>query len=192
MALLSDAGIQFLLRWMHFLSGVTWIGLLYYFNFVQGPFFAEADAATKSVATQKLVPRALWWFRWAALLTFLSGLAILALRRASWSDPWGMTILSGAAFGALMFLNVWLVIWPNQKIVIANAVATAGGGQAGRGTWGVLLVVILGLLEINALAGSAGPTKRPLETVRGVIITAFVTAAVVDVIAAAVLVAPVS
>ena len=233
MALLSDAGIQFLLRWMHFLSGVTWIGLLYYFNFVQGPFFAEADASTKSVATQKLVPRALWWFRWAALLTFLSGLAILALRRASWSDPWGMTILSGAAFGALMFLNVWLVIWPNQKIVIANAVATAGGGQAnpaaagaarrafltsrtnvifsfpmlffmgaashfplnataGRGTWGVLLVVILGLLEINALAGSAGPTKRPLETVRGVIITAFVTAAVVDVIAAAVLVAPVS
>ncbi|MGH7548096.1 MAG: urate hydroxylase PuuD [Gemmatimonadales bacterium] len=231
MALFSDAGIQFLFRWIHFLSGITWIGLLYYFNFVQGPFFVEADASTKSVATQKLVPRALWWFRWAAMLTFLSGLAILALRRASWSDPWGMTILSGSAFGTLMFLNVWLVIWPNQKIVIANAVATAGGGQANpvaagaarraflasrtnvvfsfpmlffmgaashfplnamgnRGMWGVLLLAILALLEINALVGTAGPTKKPIETVRGVIVTGFVTAAVVCLIAGAVLAAP--
>jgi uncharacterized membrane protein len=233
MALFSDAGIQFLLRWIHFLSGITWIGLLYYFNFVQGPFFAEVDASTKSVATQKLVPRALWWFRWAALVTFLSGLVILALRRASWSDPWGMTILSGAAFGTLMFLNVWLVIWPNQKTVIANAVATAGGGQAnpaaagagrraflasrtnvvlsfpmlffmgaashfplnasgGRGVWGVILLLILALLEVNALMGSAGPTKKPIETVRGVIVTGFVTAVLVYLIAGAVLVAPVA
>src|SRR3989441_8142267 len=66
MALLSDAGVELLLRWLHFLAGITWIGLLYYFNFVQGPFFAEADGATKSAATQKLVPRALWWFRWGA------------------------------------------------------------------------------------------------------------------------------
>jgi uncharacterized membrane protein len=130
MSIVSDAGIQFLLRWIHFLAGITWIGLLYYFNFVQGPFFAEADAATKSAATQKLVPRALWWFRWSAMLTFLSGLAVIGLRQVGWSDPWGRTILTGAAFGTAMFLNVWLVIWPNQKIVIANAVATAGGGQA--------------------------------------------------------------
>src|SRR2546428_13519369 len=130
MALFSDAGIQFLFRWVHFLSGITWIGLLYYFNFVQGPFMAEADAATKSGATQKLVPRALWWFRWSAAVTFLSGATILGLRRASWSDPWGLTILTGAAFGIVMLANVWRGIWPNQKIVIANAVAVAGGGQA--------------------------------------------------------------
>src|SRR6266404_4684119 len=130
MVLFSDVGMVFLLRWIHFLAGVTWIGLLYYFNFVQGPFFAEADAATKSSATQKLVPRALWWFRWGAMLTFLSGLAILGMRRASWSDAWGMTILTGAAFGTLMFLNVWLVIWPNQKIVIANALNVAAGKPA--------------------------------------------------------------
>src|SRR2546421_63246 len=130
MALFSDAGIQFLFRWIHFLSGITWIGLLYYFNFVQGPFMAEADAATKSGATQKLVPRALWWFRWSAAVTFLAGVVILGLRRASWSDPWGLTILTGAAFGTVMLANVWRVIWPNQKIVIANAVAIAGGGQA--------------------------------------------------------------
>src|SRR6184192_2576859 len=116
MALFSDAGIQFLFRWIHFLSGITWIGLLYYFNFVQGPFMAEADAATKSGATQKLVPRALWWFRWSAALTFLSGVVVLALRRASWSDPWGLTILTGAAFGTVMLANVWRVIWPNQRI----------------------------------------------------------------------------
>src|SRR3989442_4711774 len=130
MALFSDAGIQFLFRWIHFLSGITWIGLLYYFNFVQGPFMAEADAATKSGATQKLVPRALWWFRWSAAVTFLSGATILGLRRASWSDPWGLTILTGAAFGTVMLANVWRGIWPHQKIVIANAVALAGGGQA--------------------------------------------------------------
>ena len=137
MSLLSNAGVEFLLRWLHFLAGITWIGLLYYFNFVQGPFFAETDAATKSNATQKLVPRALWWFRWGAMLTFLSGAMIIAKRigespdgAAAWSSPWAVTILTGALFGTLMFLNVWLVIWPKQKIVIASAVAAASGGQA--------------------------------------------------------------
>src|SRR2546429_6555278 len=64
------------------------------------------------------------------MVTFLSGLTILILRRASWSDPWGITILTGAAFGTVMFVNVWRVIWPNQRTVIANAVATAGGKAA--------------------------------------------------------------
>ncbi len=126
---------EMLLRWLHFFAGITWIGLLYYFNFVQGPFFAEADAATKSNATQKLVPRALWWFRWGAMLTFLSGVAIIGNRMSGApagadSSPWAVTIMTGALFGTLMFLNVWLVIWPNQKVVIASAVAAAGGGQA--------------------------------------------------------------
>ncbi len=228
MALFSTTGLLFLLRWIHFLAGVTWIGLLYYFNFVQGPFFAEADATTRSNATQKLVPRALWWFRWGAMLTFLSGLAILAARSPRWSDPWGITILTGAAFGTLMFLNVWLVIWPKQQVVIASAVAAASGGQANpaapaaarraflasrtnvvmsfpmlffmgaathftlnparnAGLWGILLLAILALLEVNALAGTTGPTKKPIETVRGVIVTGIVTAAVVYFVAQAVL-----
>jgi uncharacterized membrane protein len=134
MQIFTSGGVEFLLRWVHFLAGITWIGLLYYFNFVQGPFFAEADAATKSGATQKLVPRALWWFRWGAMLTFLSGALIIAKRwgegTGAATSPWGVAILTGALFGTLMFLNVWLVIWPNQKVVIANAVATAGGAQA--------------------------------------------------------------
>ncbi len=228
MALFSTTGLLFLLRWIHFLAGVTWIGLLYYFNFVQGPFFAEADATTRSNATQKLVPRALWWFRWGAMLTFLSGLAILAARSPRWSDPWGITILTGAAFGTLMFLNVWLVIWPKQQVVIASAVAAASGGQANpaapaaarraflasrtnvvmsfpmlffmgaathftlnparnAGLWGILLLAILALLEVNVLAGTTGPTKKPIETVRGVIVTGIGTAAVVYFVAQAVL-----
>jgi uncharacterized membrane protein len=120
---------------MHYFFGVTWIGLLYYFNFVQGPFFAETDAPTKSQAFQKLVPRALWWFRYAALFTFLTGFTILSIRShqmgaAFFASAWGIGITTGTVLGITMFANVWLVIWPNQKIVIANAVATASGGAA--------------------------------------------------------------
>jgi uncharacterized membrane protein len=126
MAILTQAGLEFLLRWVHFLAGVTWIGLLYYFNFVQGEWFKEIEPAVKSAAVQKLVPRALWWFRWAAMLTFLSGLAILLMRGFVMS----IDMAFGFWLGTLMFLNVWLVIWPNQKTVIASAVQVAGGGQA--------------------------------------------------------------
>src|SRR5437899_2967646 len=164
MALFSAAGIQFLLRWLHFLSGITWIGLLYYFNFVQGPFFAEADASTRSVATQKLVPRALWWFRWSAMVTFLSGLTILILRRASWSDPWGITILTGAAFGTVMFVNVWRVIWPNQRTVIANAIATAGGKAANPAAAGAVSAAIpTAEPRLEGGAGMASVTLRRLS-----------------------------
>ncbi len=73
MALASSEGWLFLLRWIHLFAGVIWIGLLYYFNFVQTPFFAETEAPVRGGAIQKLVPRALWWFRYGALFTFLSG-----------------------------------------------------------------------------------------------------------------------
>src|SRR3954453_17216857 len=76
-ALFSLDGFMFVLRWLHLFFGVLWIGLLYYFNFVQGAFFAETDAATKSNAIQKLVPRALWWFRWAAMFTLITGLILI-------------------------------------------------------------------------------------------------------------------
>jgi uncharacterized membrane protein len=127
--------LLFLLRFFHIFFGVLWIGLLYYFNFVQGAFFNEVDAVVKSSAIQKLVPRALWWFRWAALWTFLIGLTILAIRghqdgHAGMMSSYWMNILTGALMGTIMAANVWMIIWPNQKIVIANAVQTAGGGAA--------------------------------------------------------------
>ncbi|HEY3234876.1 MAG TPA: urate hydroxylase PuuD [Polyangiaceae bacterium] len=128
MALFSLDGGQFLARWLHFLAGVTWIGLLYYFNFVQGSWFKEAEASVKGAAVQQLVPRALWWFRWGAMFTFLSGVFIIGIKGhqtgslgVAFETPWGAFIFTGALLGTLMFLNVWLIIWPNQKIVIADA-----------------------------------------------------------------------
>ncbi|HEX7409919.1 MAG TPA: urate hydroxylase PuuD [Candidatus Binatia bacterium] len=206
-----------ILRWLHFLFGIAWIGLLYYFNFVQVPFFAETDAATKNAVTQKLVPRALWWFRWGGMGTFIVGLMILlnnwsVARSGFIPSSYGAAILTGGILGTIMFLNVWLVIWPNQKVVIASAVAVAGGGQAdpavgpagrrafltsrtntmfsvpmlffmgaarhyphfsqSRGgvvAWVVLCGGIVAFLEYNALVGTQGPMKKPLETISGVI-----------------------
>ncbi|HEV8307413.1 MAG TPA: urate hydroxylase PuuD [Methylomirabilota bacterium] len=133
MALLTGEGWLFLLRWIHFLAGITWIGLLYYFNFVQTPFFAETEPAVRSGAVQKLVPRALWWFRWGAMITFLSGWLIILHRLGQggfFVAPYGWAILLGGLLGSLMWANVWFVIWPNQQIVIQNAIDTAAGRPA--------------------------------------------------------------
>lgn len=125
---------QLLFRYVHFFAGVIWIGMLYYFNFVQGAFFAEIDANTKNVAISKLVPRALWWFRYGALFTWISGFFILAAK-GHWAGfeiyttSWGINILIGALLGTFMFLNVWLIIWPNQKVVIQSATQVLSGGQ---------------------------------------------------------------
>ena len=110
--------------------------MLYYFNFVQGSFFGETDANTKKACVEKLVPRALWWFRWGAMVTFLSGWLIIMMTLHSSPDlmytTWGLIILVGAALGSLMWANVWFVIWPNQKIVIGMKPgdAAAAGAKA--------------------------------------------------------------
>jgi uncharacterized membrane protein len=132
-ALLQGNALAFILRWIHLLAGVTWIGLLWYFNFVQGEYFKEADASAKSDAIRKLVPRALWWFRWGAMLTFITGIALLGAKHLT-----GYGIIVGAVLGTLMFLNVWLIIWPNQKVVIASAEKVAGGGEANPAAAGAL------------------------------------------------------
>lgn len=123
----TSAGLEMLFRWGHLLGGITWIGLLYYFNFVQGEYFKEAEASAKSDALQKLAPRALWWFRWGAVLTLLTGLGMFAVSPGRISS---MDIYLGALLGIFMFANVWLIIWPNQKIVIASAKQVAQGGAA--------------------------------------------------------------
>ncbi len=120
--------IDFLFRWGHVLFGITWIGLLYYFNFVQGEYFKEAEAGAKADATKKLAPRALWWFRWGAMFTFLTGLYLLYVLGAGINQY----IALGALMGIFMFLNVWLIIWPNQKIVcgIVDGDAAAAAPKA--------------------------------------------------------------
>jgi uncharacterized membrane protein len=127
--------VLLLFRWIHFLAGVTWIGMLYYFNFVQTPFFGETEASVKNAAVSKLLPRALWWFRWGAMFTFLSGFLYYLYMYGQMGDgffssSYGVAITIGATLGTLMFLNVWLVIWPAQKVVIASTNQVLGGGQA--------------------------------------------------------------
>ena len=224
-AIFSLEGIMFVMRWLHFFFGVMWIGHLYYFNFVQGSFFNETDAATKSNAIQKLVPRALWWFRWGAFWTLATGLVIIGYKGHQLggeflNTSYGLNILTGAWFGILMAANVWFVIWPNQKVVIQSATQVAGGGQAiataaasaskaalasrtntlfsipmlffmGAASHlqyqvtqpmvylSAMLVVSIGL-ELNGLKGKMGP----MTTVKGVITSGFVLAAIMVVIGA--------
>ncbi len=126
--------------WIHVLAGITWIGLLYYFNFVQVPALGEAasdDGGPGGAGITKYVaPRALWWFRWGALLTWLSGASYLAhikmfgsafmlgMGGESLNSP-AMIIGVGAWFGTIMLFNVWVLIWPNQKKILGMVKASA-------------------------------------------------------------------
>jgi len=115
-------------RWIHFLSGVCWIGLLYYFNLVQVPALAEAgadkDGPGPAAISKYVAPRALLWFRWAAVVTWLSGAALLqstphlSLGDAFMLQGASQTIGVGAWLGTIMLFNVWVLIWPNQKKVL--------------------------------------------------------------------------
>lgn len=187
--------VNMLARWGHLLFGLTWIGLLYYFNFIQGGYFKAASPEGLADAKAKLAPNALWWFRWGAMFTFLTGLVLLfGLHKTNLLNTY---ILLGALLGTFMFLNVWLIIWPNQKIALGMvegdaAVAGAKALLASRTntlfsapmafcmlagphfmgyaklTMGTALWVSLAiaiLLEVNAIVGKQGP----IASVRGVI-----------------------
>lgn len=173
--------IQLLLRWAHVVAGIAWIGLLYFFNWVNGPFQAKMDGPTKRAVNPELMPRALYWFRWGAAWTWITGILLAGLiyyhGKAVFEDPnagnpwlWLAVVLivlavgfvvynaimkalankvvgaaiclvlfagaylflehvgkfsgrslyihAGAIFGTMMALNVWMVIWPNQKKII--------------------------------------------------------------------------
>jgi len=192
---------QFLLRWLHFLGGITWIGMLYFFNLVNVQFQKEIDAAVKPKINPPLLTRTLWWFRWGAVLTWVTGFLyyffiatadakpsdnamppghmVLGLFLVGWSvafvllamlfrmsvkggalkdgrvvafavaviviaagwimacvaQNWGassrtISILLGGGLGTIMFLNVWMIIWPLQKKIIAATIASASGTPA--------------------------------------------------------------
>lgn len=192
---------QFLLRWLHFLGGITWIGMLYFFNVVNVPLQKELDPAVKPKVNPPLLTRTLWWFRWGAVLTWVTGfiyfyyiatadakptdgstppghmvlgvflagwivafLILSAVYRmsvkggalkdgrvvafvvavvvivagwllASMAQKWGassrtIAILLGGGLGTVMFMNVWMIIWPLQKKIIAATIAAAAGTPA--------------------------------------------------------------
>lgn len=141
---------QFGFRWLHILAGIMWIGLLYYFNFVQVPAFAAFgdEARARNIAIDKVARKALWWFRWAAVVTFVTGILITLVTKDYFSEveiddkagkvievvSWGrsaggIAISAGMLLGIIMLLNVWGVIWRNQKVVLANAANVIAGGE---------------------------------------------------------------
>ena len=225
----------FLLRWFHFLAGITWIGMLYYFNFVQVPFFAGAEPAVRTgMITGGLVSRALWWFRWGAMLTFITGVLYVLHRivqvggvQSFFNTSYGWAIFIGGLIGSLMWFNVWFVIWPAQQVVMASATRVKEGGQAipeaaARGARGgvtsrtntmlsipmlffmgaashwafftptargakitmlVVFLIILAIVEANAVVGPATPDKasagkKLLSTLNGTFWAGFVLTAI--------------
>ena len=204
MDILTD---QAFFRSLHVLFGIAWIGLLYYFNFVQAEYVKIADPDAKADVFKKLAPNALWWFRWAALFTFLTGVILLHQIYVRI----GTEIILGATMGTIMMLNVWGIIWRNQKIVLgmkegdaAVAGAKAGlasrtntlfsvpmlmymvysvhGGNVGMGVSMNALYVGLGIIlaiEANAIWGKMVPA---ITSVRAVIISSFALAIILKVI----------
>lgn len=192
-------------RWGHLLFGMTWIGLLYYFNFIQGGYFKSATPEGLADGKAKLAPAALWWFRWGAMFTFITGLILLeSVRKMNVMNEY---IVVGAVMGTLMFLNVWLVIWPNQKVALGmvEGDAPSSGAKAllasrtntlfsapmafcmlagphfagyGMGTGSMAMwaaLAVVAALEINGLIGKQGP----MATVRGVIVSSLVLTAII-------------
>jgi len=129
-----------LVVWVHVMAGITWIGLLYYFNFVQVPALGDAAADEGGPGgagiTKYVAPRALWWFRWSAALTWISGASYLAHLKLFTSafmlgmggdtlNTQAMIIGVGAWLGTIMLFNVWVLIWPNQKKILGMVEASA-------------------------------------------------------------------
>ena len=117
--------INLLVRWGHLLFGITWIGMLYYFNFIQGGYFKSASPEGLADAKAKLAPSALWWFRWGAMFTFITGVILLGTVHGN--GQLNNYIIVGATMGTLMAANVWMIIWPAQKIALG---IVEGGDKA--------------------------------------------------------------
>jgi uncharacterized membrane protein len=114
-------------RWLHFMAGVMWIGLLYYFNFVQAAALKAAAADnTAAGITKHVAPLALYYFRWSALVTWLAGAALLGKNFvAAFTLSGSYAVIGiGAWLGTIMLLNVWGLIWPNQKRILGFKLAT--------------------------------------------------------------------
>jgi uncharacterized membrane protein len=162
-----------LARWFHIVSGVFWIGLLYYFNVAQTPALADAAADKGGPGgagiTKYVAPRALFWFRWAALATWVGGAWLLAragnfmgaftLGAVPGSSPPGylLTIGIGAWLGTILLFNVWVLIWPNQKKILGIVAATDAEKAKARKVAGMASRVnfVLSVPMLMCMAGAS-------------------------------------
>jgi uncharacterized membrane protein len=118
-----------LLRWTHFLAGIVWIGLLYFFNLINAAFLKSLDGPTKNIVIPKLMPAALNWFRHGATITVLAGI-VLYLYLFHRGGTGAIALGIGGLLGIIMMANVHAVIWPNQRKIIAAVTAAAQGTPA--------------------------------------------------------------
>jgi uncharacterized membrane protein len=119
--------VGMLLRWTHFLAGITWIGLLYFFNLINAGFLKSLDGPVKNVVIPKLMPSALNWFRHGATVTVLAGIA-LYFYMYSKGGTGAVALGIGGLLGIIMLVNVHAIIWPNQQKIIAAVSKTAKDG----------------------------------------------------------------
>ena len=137
----ADFGV-FFFRWLHVLSGVMWIGILWYFNFVQIPNMGNIPDDQKPAISKVIAPAALFWFRWGAMATIITGLIVAMMSGYLVSaitlgivhhTPKNTMIGIGMWLGTIMWFNVWMIIWPNQKkalgIVEADAATKLASGR---------------------------------------------------------------
>ena len=167
---MTSVYLDILFRWAHVLFGITWIGLLYYFNFVQGEYFKEANKDALADVKSKLATRALWWFRWGAMFTFITGFVLLGMVGQATNG----FLLMGAVLGTFMMLNVWLIIWPHQKVVLGlkeGDIPTSAGkaGLASRTNTLFSAPMLMGMLASKhggAFAAGSGlaPIANGLST----------------------------
>ncbi len=160
----GDQVLGALARWGHFLAGVTWIGLLYYFNFVQVPSLGGVSADTKADLFKdgSIVRRALFWFRFGALFTVISGLFLLmGLYKQGGAAGISTEIMIGATFGLIMWVNVHFIIWPNQQKVIGMVEADAAT-KAACGKKALMASRINTMLSIPMLFFMASSAHFPI------------------------------
>lgn len=155
-------------RWIHILAGILWLGLLYYFNFVQIPALrdAQADGSAGGI-TKHVAPRALFYFRWAAVVTWVAGALMLGERFDNaflFKEKAYTAIGVGAWLGTIMFFNVWAIIWPNQRRILGLAPATEGEKARARRVafLGSRVNLMLSVPMVFFMSASGGLFRTPL------------------------------
>lgn len=154
----ASAYEQIVLRWTHFAAGITWVGLLYFFNLVNGPFLKELDGGTRAKVVPLLMPRAMWWFRWSAVVTVLAGLRYFAILAKMDADNAGRPTLIGRWMGS------WFIVWTLAWLVVYLLTKYAKGPLADGRVLAIPIALVIAAASwaILQLNGSPAASNRTL------------------------------